>query len=498
MKNKHTLQSTSIFPGAVLFILLLPCFASALEEHENIKGLFNSTRDVTIKCLECHMSEAEEVLQSTHWTWKRARTVNGQTTTFGKKDSLAGFAIDISTNPSRCLRCHISNSPMDNNFDRGETASVDCLVCHDTTGKYTRNSEKNILAQNDFEIIARNVGKPEPGNCITCHFADCGLSVPSEQGKEASKRLHPSLGDIHMNGPVGSLRCQTCHINSSGHSFPRSMTHTTGISSFKQGCSSCHGHTPHTIDQLNQHTTVISCRTCHIPEYARTKPVIISWNWILIGKVDPLFQSTESGTILARDKNGFSAGTKLQPVYLWDDGSDQIYSRGQRIRPQELTYLQRPSERSTKSKISPFRVLYGTQLYDTKYRYLISPMLSPQGDDLFPSTDWDTIAREGMKALVVPYSGQYGAAPTAIYRRINHGVMPAEDALGCLDCHASNGRIDWEILGYDQDPWTGNQATTNEREHLREEQDLQVQEILPPVQETVIPSAARLFDLFSP
>ncbi len=488
MKKNYTLRLASFlaFPG--FFLLLSVNGSFALEEHKNIKGLFNSTRDVTIKCLECHRDEAEDVLQSTHWTWKRSRTVNGKTISFGKKDSLAGFALDITTNPARCLKCHISNTPQSPDFDQAEAAMIDCLVCHDTTGIYERNKDNKILEQDDFEGIARNVGKPAPGNCMTCHFADCGLTMKSDSPVSENAQHSSFLGDIHMSGKTGSLTCQSCHINSSGHSFPRTMANHSLKASAGKGCASCHTETPHILDQLNKHSAVISCQTCHIPEYARKKPAIISWNWILTGKVDSIFQRTSGGAIRTLDNNGFSSATMIQPVYLWDDGSDQIYTRGQRIRPQELTFLQRPSDRSPSSRISPFRVLYGTQLYDTKYRYLISPLLTSQGKNLFADADWDTTAREGMKALVVPYSGQYGVAPTALYRRINHGVVPVHAALGCVDCHGRSGRINWDTLNYDQDPWTGRQPAVKNGEPLKENENLPVQERFPPVQETEIPS----------
>ena len=35
---------------------------------------------------------------------------------------------------------------------------------------------------------------------------------------------------------------------------------------------------------------------------------------------------------------------------------------------------------------------------------------------------------------------------------IFHAVQPAENALGCLDCHGPDGRLDWRGLGYDADP----------------------------------------------
>jgi hypothetical protein len=41
---------------------------------------------------------------------------------------------------------------------------------------------------------------------------------------------------------------------------------------------------------------------------------------------------------------------------------------------------------------------------------------------------------------------------TVRYMSINHEVRPAEHALGCLDCHGPDGRLDWPALGYADDP----------------------------------------------
>jgi hypothetical protein len=57
-----------------------------------------------------------------------------------------------------------------------------------------------------------------------------------------------------------------------------------------------------------------------------------------------------------------------------------------------------------------------------------------------------------MEVAGLPYSGKYGFAETAMYWRINHMVVPARDALGCLDCHGGGGRMDWKALGYKGDP----------------------------------------------
>jgi hypothetical protein len=167
----------------------------------------------------------------------------------------------------------------------------------------------------------------------------------------------------------------------------------------------------------------------------------------------------------------------LKPVYFWDDGSDLVYKRGQRIDQQKLTYLQKPADKSDSAKIAPFMVMYGTQLYDAKYRYLISPLLNTEKKSIFPDSDWDTIAREGMKAIVLPYSGEYGVAVTAIYRRLNHGVASVDKALDCTDCHGNGNRLDWKALGYSQDPWSGeNIAPTAVTEP---QEDTVIQEVKP-------------------
>jgi octaheme c-type cytochrome (tetrathionate reductase family) len=456
--NRNNISISAILAMAFCLSSFFSPSAQALEPHENIQGLFNTTRDVVIKCLECHKQKAAEVLQSTHWTWKRAHMVNGQQIMYGKKDSLAGFAIDIASNPSHCLRCHISSTLDIGVFEKAGEADVDCLVCHDTTGKYTRNKNEKGLEQTDFETIARNVGKPSPENCTTCHFAECGLTESSRQDPDDKKKKYSTRNDVHMAGEFASFTCQECHLKSSGHSFSRAIVHGSDLISQGERCASCHTASPHLLDSLNRHTGSVSCRTCHIPEYATKTTAIISWNWLLSGKIKPTIQSISGSESLLQDSNGFTSSKMIRPVYMWDDGGDLVYSRGQRIRPQELTYLQRPGERTRNSKIAPFMVLYGTQLYDAKYRYLISPLLSTGGEELFPGPDWDTIAREGMKAIVLPYSGQYGVAPTASLRRLNHGVAPARDALDCTDCHGSNSRMNWQFLGYDQDPWSADEA----------------------------------------
>lgn len=436
--------------AGLLCCLALPVLASGMQIHQAIQGPFPDAHAVTVKCLECHRQQAEEVLYSTHWTWVRQRTVNGKSITSGKKDSLAGFAIAVTANSARCLRCHISTSPEKGNFESPAADMVDCLACHDTTGQYRHGAGPDQGQPTDLAAMARNVGQPTPRNCTGCHFADCGLTPSDPQGKKIQGAA--DLADVHLRASGPAFTCQTCHLRGSGHTVARQMGGSDVTDDRGKDCASCHTAAPHALERLNRHDRTISCQACHIPAYARGGPVLIAWNWLMTGKTNTVFRTGTGSGLQLHDQNGFWSAGDIQPVYLWDDGSDQVYSRGQKIKTQELTVLQQPAEKGAGSKLAPFRVLYGTQLYDSKYRYLISPLLQPEGEELFPGSDWETIARKGMEALVLPFSGQYGFTATATYRRINHGVAPAAEALDCLDCHGTSGRLRWDMLGFDRDP----------------------------------------------
>lgn len=435
--------------AGLLCCLALPVLASALQVHQQIQGPFANAHEVTAKCLECHRQQAEEVLLSTHWTWVRQRTLNGKDASAGKKDSLAGFAIDVAANSARCLQCHISTSPRKESFTSPAADMVDCLACHDTTGLYKHGVAPVQGQPPDLTAMARNVGRPIPRNCTGCHFADCGLSPSTPQGEKV--QFDADLADVHLRATGPAFTCQTCHLRDSGHTIARQMSGNAGTENLGEGCAACHT-APHALETLNQHSRTIACQSCHIPAYAKGGPLLIAWNWLLVGKTNTVFRAGSGAGLQLQDQNGFWSARDIEPVYLWDDGADQIYTRGQKIQPLELTVLQRPAEKSASSKLAPFRVLYGTQLYDNKYRYLISPLLQPEGEALFPGTDWEAIARKGMEAMVLPFSGQYGFTATATYRRINHGVAPAAEALDCLDCHGATGRISWNLLGFDRDP----------------------------------------------
>jgi len=418
----------------------------AATEHQLISGPFSTVRDVIAKCVECHASEAEEILQDIHWKWQRPININGDKQAFGKRTELSFFGISAPQNIQICMRCHISHNWTNMVFEQNNPTDIDCLVCHDTTGSYKRNAN-TIKPQDNLEEIARNVGKPTINNCLECHFSRCGI-LESDAQIKITDRLFQT--DIHMTQASNLFSCQVCHNPNGKHSFSIANDHTIRNDTI---CSRCHTSTPHMQTQLNDHCLTISCLTCHIPQYGVNRPDILIWNWTLAGRNDSVYYQTEKGDKTLLNDNGFLLAMDILPSYQWDNGTYEIYTRGDRVVPLEITPLKRPSEKTVDSILTPFRGYYSTQLYDTKYRYLISPLLGDNLKRIFEQQDWDILARKGMEEIRLPYSGSYGFTSTVSFRRLTHGTAKASEALDCLDCHGKTGRLDWSSLGYKNDPW---------------------------------------------
>ncbi len=417
--------------------------------HEQITGPFSNAQAVTTQCLTCHAKQGADILQSTHWTWVRSRGMGTGEQRSAKKSDLTTYALDVEANPGRCMTCHISTTLLSGKHDPTSATDIDCLVCHDTTGTYRRTFGAPASTL-DLVLIAANVGKPKPGNCLTCHGKACGLTGLS--GHDGF------TDDVHLKKIGAALTCQHCHPSAGKHLFPRQADLGEGRGAKATGCSGCHTTTPHAGKQLNSHAKTIACQTCHIPVFGRGTPALISWNWLIQPSTE-LFQQ-QTAPVPLFNKNGMTLASDVLPVYFWDNGDDRIYVRGERVDPAKMTVLMQPSGREPASQIKPFAARYGTQLYDAKYRYLISPALTKNADTFFVSTDWNRIAGEGMNSLRLPYSGSYGFITTATFRRLNHGVAPAASALDCLHCHGRQGRMPWGSLGYPQDPWNDQQSVS--------------------------------------
>lgn len=430
--------------------------------HASIPGPFTTSAEANQQCITCHETQANDLRKSIHWSWERERVIGDQATRSQKGTDLTRFGLEAAANPTACRRCHISILPQEQPVSQAPLTGINCLICHDTTGTYQPEVQGTEL-----EKIVRTVGEPSARNCQSCHDQQCGLTPDPDKIITA---------DVHLQRH--GFTCQRCHPGNGHHEFKRTLAKTTGLAK-TEGCASCHTQAPHLLARLNQHATLIGCQSCHIPEYGNNSPAVISWNWLLSDSQETIYQE---GNILLTDQ-GFTLGQNVTPLYFWDNGAEKVYTRGERIQPEQTTLLQGPGPRTPASKIMPFTVQYGIQLYDSKYRYLISPKLS-QAEAPFLNTGKRNLSiKEGMAAIRLPYSGQYGFTTTASFRRLNHGVVQADEALGCMDCHGASSMFNWQNLGYEKDPWA---SDSKQLKAPAVSKDIPTIE-LPPIQESVLP-----------
>ncbi len=94
------------------------------------------------------------------------------------------------------------------------------------------------------------------------------------------------------------------------------------------------------------------------------------------------------------------------------------------------------------SRIFPFKKMKTIMPYDKGNNTLVYMEL--WGDTptaLWGNFDFGEAIEAGMKKYNLPYSGEWGFIETYSYWAINHMVPPKEDALGCVECHSRQGRL---------------------------------------------------------
>ena len=142
-----------------------------------LEGPFETGEEVTLACKECHDSAAHEVSQTAHWNWESEPVMvegRDEPISTGKKNTLNNFCIGIQSNWTGCTSCHAGYGWEDASFDFDDTANVDCLVCHETSGTYVKGSAGNPVEGVDLLAVAQSVGSPTRQNCGSCHFRGGG------------------------------------------------------------------------------------------------------------------------------------------------------------------------------------------------------------------------------------------------------------------------------------------------------------------------------------
>ncbi|HMA09440.1 MAG TPA: tetrathionate reductase family octaheme c-type cytochrome [Ramlibacter sp.] len=486
------LSSNRLLAAAALAVALLaPSLGAAVEkpaaghvppDHSKFAALqadFATGPEVTRACLSCHANAAKEIHKTEHWKWEYKNPATGQM--LGKRHVVNNFCTSAAANYDSCATCHIGYG-MKDGFDFTSEQNVDCLVCHDTTGKYKKQpglagnvvgrdmelppGSGKIVKAIDLKGIAQHVGKTSRVTCGGCHFNGGGGDGVKHGDLDSSLETPEKALDVHMDADGNNFGCATCH-QTDGHQVPGSRyaptaqdkgpAHLRGKADTGNPttCQACHGQTPHKAPnaaKLNDHTARVACQTCHIPTFARGGiPTKMSWDWSTAGKRGPdgkpLVVKNEEGEVVYNGiKGDFVMAQKVVPEYVWFNGTVQYTLPGDKIEDNGKPVGSNRFEGSAtdgKSLIWPVKLFTGKQPYDPVNKTLIAPHLAgADGTAYWTNLNWEKAAAAGMEAIHQPFSGKVSFIATESMWPITHMVAPAKDALHCEACHTSGGRLE--------------------------------------------------------
>jgi len=439
-------------------------------DHGKIEALkkdFKTGEEITKVCISCHSEADTQFHKSIHWTWLASGDKKDMR--YGK----AGYSVNnfcISGNAMEdkgCLKCHTSWNK------KGVEGDVNCLKCHNSSGFNFNEAFSDIKAfsedgdpdtdeividiQEEIKGAVTNVTFPTRKNCGECHFKGGGGDGVKHGDLDTSLTKPNRMLDVHMGTDGKNFSCTRCHTtadhNIAGRIYtnPAVETRKSLIEDDlapKITCVSCHSDAPHKNDsKMNDHTDVVSCQACHIPEYARVNPTKMWWDWSKAGKMKngkPYHEDGPLGKPIYKSIKGeFKWEKNVKPEYFWFNGSLTSTTADDVIDPAEIVKVSHPVGNKTdpEARIFPFKIHRGKQPYDKVNKTLLSPMLSGK-NGYWTTFNMDDAIKHGNKALNIPYSGEFDYVETTYAFPITHMVAPKENALNCNECHIrENSRL---------------------------------------------------------
>ncbi len=447
----------------VALALLTPSAGAAAGSHAEYFEHYQGTAT----CLECHEDEARAFVASQHYQWRGPTPglVNAHGKPHGKMDMINDFC--TSPRPSwigevrnaegsvlarGCSACHAGLGKLPGpEPTREELLNVDCLICH--ASGYTRSVYQNadgswewrpVLWNNPegLDSVSKRISSPQRKMCLRCHSTSGG-GANYKRGDLEYDLADPGPDfDVHMGN---GMECVTCHAGSDhrvlGRGTDLAATDSPGTS-LTCARSGCHDPAPHTKSLLDRHVARVACATCHIPDFARSEPTDMARDWSQVSF------SEERGRYSAR----IELASNVVPVYAWSDGTSWMQLPGEPVRRDGGGVVQmavpQGSRQDGRAQISPFKVHRGRLPILAEKGWL----LPIQVDEIYVTGEVAPAVEEAARQYYGLDEVSYTWADTVRYMGISHGVRPAKQALGCLDCHGEGGRMDWSRLGYDADP----------------------------------------------
>lgn len=417
-----------------------------------LKKPFASPQDATAACLTCHTGRGQEMLKSAHFLWTRDEYVQGRgMTRLGKKNLLNNYCVGIGSNEASCNRCHAGYGWKDTAFDFTDQKNIDCLACHDNSGRYVKKNGGAGMPDDTVNLntCAQHVGKPMNANCGACHFYGGGGNNVKHGDLEDALLTSSADVDVHMGFDGLKMQCIDCHP-AEKHVMKGKMYAVSSMNRNRATCTDCHTEMPHKDNVINEHSLKVACQTCHIPTYAKVNATKMSWDWSEAGKLkdgQPYHEEDSMGNhSYLSIKGSFVWKKNVEPEYVWFNGTANHYIIGDKIDTSQVVQLNHlyGSYDEHDAKIIPVKIHRGKQLYDTRNMTLIQPKLydSVPGKGAFwTDFNWEQSAEIGMAYIGAEYSGHYGFAQTEMYWPINHMVSKKGATVSCAECHNRNGRL---------------------------------------------------------
>lgn len=421
-------------------------------QFEQLKGPFQTGPEVTRACLGCHINAAKQVQKTTHWTWEWTNPATGQQ--LGKKHVINNFCLGAMPNISTCSTCHIGYDWTDSTFDFNSEEQVDCLVCHETAGEYSKERLRDPGNRHiPLEKFAQSVGPTSRRTCGVCHFAGGGAIAVKHGDIDPSLELPDIFVDVHMNANGLNFSCATCHAAGQhqiqGSRYAPNAADKQGVfvpgrlGAQRAACQTCHAANPHPNNvRLNQHTRLVACQTCHIPRFSRGDyPTKTWWDWSTAGRLgankELIHEENAQGYEIYNSKKGsFDWERDVIPEYIWFDGTVRYVMPGDKIDPTQIVTLNAMFDAPPlgDARIWPMKMMRGKQPYDKVNKTLVQPLTTtPQG--YWTTFDWKSAIALGQQAVNQPFSGEYDFVETRMLWPINHMVAPKAESLTCDNCH---------------------------------------------------------------
>lgn len=447
----------------------VPPITADHSKFDVLKQPFADATEVTSACLTCHTEGARQLHETIHWNWEHTFPKSG--IQYGKRHIIDNNVLSVASNEAYCATCHNGYGFAGEDFDFNADNHVDCLSCHDTTGTYDKlpgaaghlayepteypPGSGNTWQPPDLNEIAQNVGATSRETCGSCHFGARNTN-PVIHGNLPAALADPSPEqDVHMGTDYLSFSCSSCHEPDrhqffSSHYQPVSQSDMADSHRVHATCISCHDRDDvHDNPVLTQHTERVACQSCHIPDYARSAPTMVSWDWSQAGRTNeqggPLVERNAQDLLTYHGHYGaFEWQQNVTPAYIWFSGAISYTQVGDTIDPSQQVALNElhGSADNPDARLWPTRTYQGIIPYDAENNTLVAVHLAGEDQRAYwNGMDWEAAIATGMEAEELPYSGSHDFVATEMSWLLNHNIAPADQAVKCGECHSRDGRL---------------------------------------------------------